>query len=197
MDRSLILFDFDGTITTKDSLADFIQYAVGKSAFYLGLLRLSPILTAYTLKLIPNHIAKEKLIVHFFKNWNAVHFQKLAEQYSLKQIDKITRPKAMKKIKWHQDQGHKVVIVSASMECWLKAWCNNNNIDLISTRLGIKHNKLTGRFATKNCHGIEKVNRIKQQYNLAEYSTIYAYGDSSGDKEMLSIADKQYYKHFN
>ena len=146
----LALFDFDGTITTKDSLKDFIQYSVGKPHYYLGLLILSPMLAAYKLKLIPNYIAKEKLIAHFFKGWDVDRFQKLANQYSLEEIDKITREKAIEKIKWHQDQGHKVVMVSASMECWLKAWCKKHSIDLISTKLETKANRLTGKFSTIN-----------------------------------------------
>jgi HAD superfamily hydrolase (TIGR01490 family) len=192
----LILFDFDGTLTSVDSLLSFIQYAVGKRIYYMGLLKLSPILAAYTLKLIQNHVAKEKLIAHYFKGWDAQQLKKLADQYSLNQIDKITRPKAMERIRWHQDQGHKIVIVSSSMEIWLKAWCNKNNIDLISTRLEVKNNKITGKFATKNCHGVEKVNRIKESYDLEAYDYIYAYGDSSGDRELLALADECFYKPF-
>lgn len=193
---SLALFDFDGTITTKDSLVDFIQYAVGKPAYWLGLLKLSPMLSAYTLKLIPNHIAKEKLIAYFFKGWNDVDFQKIADQYSLGMIDKIVRPAALQKITWHQTQGHKVVVVSASMENWLKKWCEQHDLELIATRLEIQTHKLTGQFATKNCYGIEKVNRIKEQHNLSNYRFIYAYGDSRGDKEMLDIAHQKFYKNF-
>jgi phosphatidylglycerophosphatase C len=192
----LALFDFDGTITTKDSLSDFIQYSIGKYSYYIGLLALSPMLTAYTLKLIRNDIAKEKLITHFFKGWDINRFKKIAEQYSLEQIDKITRTKAIEKIKWHQERKHKVIIVSASMECWLKPWCEKNDIDLISTKLEYKDNKLTGKFSTKNCYGIEKANRINECYNLSEYDYIYAYGDSSGDKELLALADESLYKPF-
>jgi len=192
----IALFDFDGTITIKDSLVDFTQYAIGKPAFYIGLFQLSPMLTAYTFKLIPNHIAKEKLIAHFFKGWDAEHFRKAAEQYSLEQIDNITRPKAIEKIKWHQDQGHKVVIVSASVELWLKAWCDKNSIDLIATRLEIKNDKLTGKFSTPNCYGIEKANRVHESYDLSRYEYIYAYGDSRGDRELLALADESYYKPF-
>jgi len=192
----LALFDFDGTITSKDSLADFIQYAVGKPTYYMGLLGLSPMLAAYTLKLIPNHIAKEKLITHFFQDWDTNRFQKLAKQYSLEQIDKIIRPKAIEKIKWHQEQSHKVVIVSASIECWLEAWCDKHNIDLISTRLEMRDNKLTGKFATKNCYGIEKANRVQETYDLSVCEYIYAYGDSQGDKELLELADESCYKPF-
>ena len=167
---NIAFFDFDGTITTKDTLADFIQYVVGKPFYYMGLFILSPMLAAYTFKLIPNYIAKERLMIHFFKGRDEIRFQQFAEQYSLKEIDKITRPKAMKKIIWHQEQGHKVVVVSASMECWLKKWCAKCNIDLIATRLEIQDGKLTGKFATKNCYGPEKANRIKEVYQEFPFS---------------------------
>ena len=193
---TLALFDFDGTITTKDSLIDFIQFTIGKSKYYKGLLVLSPILILYKLKFIKNNIAKEKFITYFFRDWDIKLFNKFAEQYSLNQIDKIVRKKAIEKIKWHQSKGHQVVVVSASIECWLKPWCEKHNISLISTKLEIKDNRLTGKFATKNCFGIEKSNRVQKVYSLENIDFIYAYGDSSGDKELLALADESYYKPF-
>lgn len=192
----IALFDFDGTITTKDSLSDFIQYALGKKAYYKGLLALLPSLIAYKLKLIPNNVAKERLISHFFKNWDSADFQKIADRYSIKKIDKIIRPHAIKMILWHQQQGHQVIIVSASIENWLKKWCKKNHIKLIATRLEVQNGKITGRFSTNNCYGKEKLIRIKRHYNLSKCEYIYAYGDSQGDKEMLSIANKACYKPF-
>ena len=196
MDNVLVIFDFDGTITTHDSLVRFTQYAVGKPFYYMGLLKLSRTLIAYSLKLIPNYIAKEKLISHFFKDWSEDKFKKVADKYSVSQIDNIIRPQAIEKIRWHQQLGHKIVIVSASMEYWLKLWCEKNNLDLIATKLEIQNSILTGKFSTKNCHGIEKVNRIKEIYDLSQYDYIYAYGDSSGDREMLALANESFYKPF-
>lgn len=192
----LALFDFDGTITTKDSLVDFIQYAVGKTAYYKGLFCLSPMLAGYTLKLIPNYIAKEKLLSYFFKGWDAKKFSQLAKKYSLEEIDKTIRPQATEKIAWHKEQGHTVVIVSASMENWLKAWCVQARLELISTKLEVKDNKLTGKFSTKNCYGTEKAIRVKAEYDLSKFDYIYAYGDSRGDRELLALADKSFYKPF-
>lgn len=177
-------------------MVDFIKFSVGSLNFYIGILLLSPILVSYKLKLIPNYLAKEKTISHFFKGWDAARFKQVADQYSLNEIDKITRPKAIDKIKWHQQQDHKVVIVSASIECWLIKWCEKQNIELISTRLEIKGNKLTGKFSTKNCHGPEKARRVKELYDLKQYDHIYAYGDSKGDKELLELADSSFYNYF-
>jgi phosphatidylglycerophosphatase C len=94
----------------------------------------------------------------------------------------------MERINWHKTQGHKVAVVSASIDYWLNDWCKLNGLDLISTTLELKNGKLTGRLSGKNCYGIEKVNRIKNRYNLAEFDQIYAYGNSAGDREMLLLA---------
>lgn len=192
----LALFDFDGTITKKDSLLDFIQYTVGKPKYYLGLFILSPLLLLYSLRIISNNFAKEKLISYFFKGWETSQFQKLADQYALERINKITRPEAIAKIKWHQKEGHKVIIISASMENWIKAWCLENNIDLIATQLGVEHQRLSGKFSSKNCYGSEKVNRLNQHYDLTSSQYIYAYGDSKGDEALLGLANEAFYKPF-
>ena len=195
--NSLALFDFDGTITTDDSLTRFISFVVGDARLIIGMLLLSPILLSYKLKLTPNHKAKQIVLSYFFKGMEESSFRRIARQYSLEQIDKIVRPEALERIKWHKRQGHKVVVVSASIECWLKPWCDKNDLDLIATKLEFRDGAATGRFLTKNCHGMEKVNRIKAAYDPDDYESIHAYGDSAGDKEMLAIATNRYYKYFH
>ena len=192
----LALFDFDGTITTDDSLIKFIRFSRGDSKFLVGMVILSPMLIVYKLKLIPNYRAKEYMLSHFFKDMSEEKFMQLTREYSLNHIDSVVRPKAMQKIAWHKEQGHEIVIVSASIECWLKPWCDKNNLNLIGTKMQMQNAKVTGLFASKNCHGVEKVNRIKELYHLNEYDYIYAYGDSSGDKELLELADEKFYKPF-
>jgi len=192
----LALFDFDGTITTDDSLIKFIRFAVGDIKFITGMVLLSPMLIAYKLKLIPNYKAKQYMLAYFFKNMPESKFIQLSKEYSLTHIDNILRKKAMEKIQWHTQQKHKIIIVSASIECWLKPWCNKHNLDLIGTKLEIKDGVITGKFLSKNCYGIEKVHRLQKQYNLDDYDYIYAYGDSHGDKELLKLADKSFYKPF-
>lgn len=157
---------------------------------------LSPMLVTYKLKLIPNYKAKQWMLSYFFKGMDEQQFQKVAKEYSLKHIDTILRPKAMEKIAWHKEQGHKVIVVSASIECWLKSWCDRNNLDLIATKIEMKDGVVTGKLLTKNCYGIEKANRVKEVYNLSDYDYIYAYGDSRGDKELLELADESFYKPF-
>lgn len=194
--KTLALFDFDGTITKDDSFLKFIRFVVGDKRFAVGFVVLLPVLLLYKLKLIPNYRAKQMVLAYFFEGTDRAEFLQVAKVYSLNHIDKIVRPKAMEKIFWHKNQGHKVVVVSASLECWLAPWCAKMGLDLIATRLDSSPNLITAKFATPNCFGIEKANRIRANYDLSTYQKIYAYGDSAGDKEMLALADESFYKPF-
>jgi HAD superfamily hydrolase (TIGR01490 family) len=194
--KTIAFFDFDGTITSQDSLVCFLKETFGSPRFYLGVFSMMPVLLAYKLKLLSNHDAKEKFIAHYFKGWSVDDFKKSADSYSQNGIDIIVRPDAKEKLQWHQDQGHKVVVVSASIESWLQLWCDNNKYELIGTKLEIKNGKVTGKFSTRNCYGQEKVNRITNNYSLEDYSDIYAYGDSMGDREMISISNHPNYRQF-
>jgi len=194
--KNLALFDFDGTISNKDSLVEFICYAVGKPRYLLGVIYLSPMLVAYKLNIIKNNKAKEIFLSHFFKDWNRNRFQDIATRYSLEKLDDIVRDKAMERIKWHKYKGDKIVVVSASIECWLKDWCKREELSLISTKLEYKDKKITGKFSTPNCYGKEKVKRIHDMYYLGDYETVYAYGDSIGDKELLELANEPSFRPF-
>lgn len=192
--KEIAFFDFDGTITTNDSLLKFIRFSKGNINFIMGLLILSPMLVLYLLKIIPNHKAKQYVLAWYFKGMPREQFLALAQAYSLGQIKKILRPEAMQRIAWHQKQGHQVVIVSASIDCWLKPWCDQHQLELIATQFDTREKLINGLFLSPNCYGPEKVNRIKATYNLDTYKKIYAYGDSKGDREMLALADEAFYK---
>jgi phosphatidylglycerophosphatase C len=190
----LALFDFDGTITSRDSLFDFIIYTFGWKRFLIGCLLRSPAMLACALKMIPRDKAKEELLSFHVAGINGEEFKAMGSQYSRKRLPNIIRENAFKKIQWHQLQGHTVAVVSASIECWLADWCKKNDLDLIATRLEVKNKRVTGKFASRNCAGREKIVRIKEKYDLKRFVYIYAYGNSSGDKEMLELADERYYK---
>jgi len=105
--KKLALFDFDGTITTDDSLIKFIRFAVGDIKTIFGMILLSPMLILYKLKLITNYKAKEIMLSYFFKGINEQEFKKVTQEYSLKHIDKIVRPQAIgKRIKWTLSSNH-------------------------------------------------------------------------------------------
>ena len=197
MAGSLVLFDFDGTLTTRDSLPDFLIYAVGIPKTIWSSILLSPILLNYKIGLYDNQKAKEKVISHFFRGWKVKKFSEVSSNYSRNRLPEILKTSGVEKLKWHINSGHEVAIVSASIEDWIIDWTDKLDINLIATKLEKKEGLLTGQFKTKNCYGTEKVFRIKKHYNLKEYKYIYAYGDTEGDKPMLKLADKAKYRCFD
>ncbi|WMJ71919.1 HAD-IB family hydrolase [Cytophagaceae bacterium ABcell3] len=121
---------------------------------------------------------------------------KICEGFNKEVLPKMVNAKAMEKVRWHLENGHEVVLVSANFELLLSAWCNEHSISLISTCLEVKNGKLTGKFSSNNCYGEEKVTRVKQHYKIEDYSNIYAYGDSKGDLPMLDLAHHRFFKPF-
>ena len=191
--RQIVAFDFDGTLTTKDTLIEFIRYACGTGAFVKGFLRYAHLLVLMKLGIYPNWKAKQKVFAHFFEGMKIEEFDGLCQRFA-KDNQHLLRLKGMEAIQQALDKGAEVLIVSASIDNWVKAFFNT--LCVVGTQIEIKDGLLTGRFLTKNCYGQEKVNRILALYpNRSEYH-LTAYGDSRGDKELLAFADESHYKPF-
>jgi len=196
LNQRIAFFDFDGTITTSDTLLEFIKFYKGRSNFYLGFMLYSPFLVAYKLKIIPNYVAKQKVLSFFFKGEEVTTFQKKCDEFSSKVLPALIRPKALMEIQKLKNLGADIVVVSASAENWIRQWAADNDVKLLGTRLAVENNRLTGKIDGKNCYGDEKVCRIKEHYDLQTFSEIYSYGDSGGDTAMLKIATFPFFKPF-
>lgn len=173
--KKLALFDFDGTITTHDSYIEFLQTAVSKGRLAFGMLCLLPIMIGYGIGLVSAQQTKEKMIGHFFKGMAEEKFADLATRFALGKMLSMVKPSALERIKWHKEQGHDIVVVSASISYWLLPWCQKHELELIATELEVKDNCITGKLASPNCKNAEKVKRIQARYHLEDYDYIYAY----------------------
>lgn len=194
--KTIAAFDFDGTITKYDTLPLFIKFSSSKRNLILGSIGMIPSLLLFKLKFIPNYRAKEKLFRIFFSGIHINRFNELSRSFKFL-IEKILNPQAIEKIKWHQTNGHEVIIISASAENWIRPWAEQYGINVIlATQLQVKDQIITGNFLDQNCHGAEKVCRLLKEYPDRENYILYAYGDSSGDKELLALADHSFYRSF-
>jgi phosphatidylglycerophosphatase C len=194
--KEIAFFDFDGTITRKDTLLEFIRYTKGNFGYYVGFGINLPFLLAYKLRIIANQSAKERVLKFFFRGTKVEDFKKMCEDFGRRVIPGLVRSKALEEITRLKSQDVIVVVVSASPENWIIDWAKQLGVELIGSRLEISEGRVTGKIIGKNCHGDEKVVRIKQVYDLANYNVVAAYGDSEGDKVMLALAQKAYYKPF-
>lgn len=193
---NIAFFDFDGTITNKDSLFLFLLQCVSIPKIAAGAALLSPLLLGYRLGIISNHFAKEKLLAHFFDGKTKEFFEEQGNDFCKSVIPEILRPEAVKRIQWHMDRGDRVVIVSASVDEWLRPWCVNMGIDLLSTELMYDNGIFTGKFLTLNCYGKEKVRRVRNYLKKYPADKVYGYGDSKGDDALLEFVDEGFFRSF-
>ncbi len=192
----IAFFDFDGTITTKDTMIELIKFHHGKYRLLTGLAMLSPWLIAMKLKIISHQKAKEKMLSWFFKGFSESKFSKICQLFVQKKLPLLINKRALQKINDHNANGDEIVVVSASATNWIKGWCDDQGLKCIATQLEIADGKLTGKLAGINCNYNEKASRIIKEYDLINYLPVYCYGDSDGDKAMLHLATKAFYKSF-
>jgi phosphatidylglycerophosphatase C len=194
--KTIAFFDFDGTITFRDTMLELIRFHCGTMAYYRGMAVLSPVLIGMKLGLVAKDRAKEKLLAYFFGGLPLTDFTALCERFIRQRLPGLLRPDAVQKIGYHLSQGHRVVVVSASAENWIGDWCRNKGLDCIATRLAVVDDRITGQLSGANCNGIEKVNRIRSAYSPDNFAEVYAYGDTDGDKPMLALATHPFFRVF-
>ena len=194
MREKILFFDFDGTITTKDTLLEFILYSCGKVKFLLGFLLYSPLLILMKFGLFPNWKAKQHVFSYFFRGMKIDDFDSVCRRFAV-DCRYLLRPEAVKDIETAMTEGIKVYVVSASIDNWVQPFFEFAKV--LGTQIEVINGILTGRFMTPNCYGPEKVRRIKEVLTEPRsHYYIIAYGDSRGDKEMLDYADEEYFRPF-
>jgi len=196
MNKEIAFFDFDGTITSRDTMLVFLRHFAGDQRFHSSMLALTPVFAALKLGLISNHRAKEILLTRFIGGLEERSLIEACKGFTANVLPGIIRPAAMACIREHRHRGTEIVVVSAAPHYWVSGWCVSHGISLLATRLEVVDGKLTGRISGKNCHGEEKVRRIREAYTLSAYPVIHAYGDTASDKPMLSLAQQAHYKPF-
>ena len=183
----LFAFDFDGTLTTRDTLIEFIRYACGTVRFLLGFLLYSPLLVLMKLRLYSNGKAKQKVFVHFFKGMTIDAFDTLCQDFASTHRH-LLRPEVVSQLEQALSDGAEVLIVSASIDNWVQPFFPK--VKVLGTQIEVIDGRLTGRFLTPNCYGQEKVRRILTLHPDRSAYHLTAFGDSRGDREMLAFADE-------
>ncbi len=192
--QQLALFDFDGTLIRYDSLFQFLRFFRGSNYFIFKMFLSLPVLVWNKLGFINNSDAKERLLSNFFKGKTVMEFSVRAENFAKEKISNMLNKYIANKFYEHIAKGDRVIIISASVEEWILPWAQQWKVEVLATKLASSNGMLTGKFLGNNCNGEEKAKRIKNHLKLADYEEVWAYGDSSGDKAMLSLANHKIYR---
>lgn len=193
----LIAFDFDGTITTKDTFKLFLKYDAGALRYTLNILKLLPIFASYKLRLCSRHDVKAAVIRTFFTGRDAAALQAKADQFAREVIPGLIRPSAMAALVSRNHAPYTLYICSASISPYLKTWAKDNGIEnVLAVELEINNGQTTGGIEGYNVWGDNKVRRIADEMGGRPYELLEAYGDTQGDKAMLAAAKASFWRPF-
>ena len=184
-------FDFDGTLSRRDTLLPFLQRLCGAQRLFRALARDAPGL-ARGLARGGTHrdAAKDAVLMRLLAGRDAGEVAAAGAAYARDLVGTRLRPDTVARARWHEACGHDVVVVSASPAVYLEPLGRHLGVSaVLATRLEVGDDgRLTGRMAGANCRGPEKVARLDAWLDGAP-AEVWAYGDSSGDRELLARAD--------
>lgn len=189
--KTLVLFDFDGTLITKDSFKLFIWKYFSFCDIFITLINSIAEIIKCKIKVPFKSNLKKMIFKGLFKDINFHELEIKSSEFSKNDLPKLFNVEILEKLKVYKTIWYRVIIVSGSFEFYLRYLADTLGVELIATKVEIKDNRITGEFLTENCVGIQKVNRIKEYLNPSDYYII-AYGNSTGDYNMLELANKAF-----
>ena len=197
-ERAIVAFDFDGTLSFRDSFMAFLAWRAGPLGFSLGLLRLSPAALAYLVHRDRGRL-KAAAVRVFLRGAQRDELIRSCTAFAESPLGRrLIRPDAEQCWRDWQGRGARLVIVTASPEEVVAPFARRLGADvLIGTRLAFDAiGRVAGGFEGLNCRGEEKVRRLRAGFGT-EFELAAAYGDTAGDREMLAIAEVQGYRVFH
>ncbi|WP_114241520.1 HAD family hydrolase [Dyella sp. C9] len=191
---NLALFDFDGTITTREMFRPFLEFAVPRRRLAWGGAVLAPMVAGYKAGLVSSNLMRASALRFGLTGMAAEHASGQGRRFATEVLSQVLRPHAMERIRWHKAQGDRVVVVSGGLDVYLSHWCRLHALELVCSEVAVKDGRLTGRYRGAQCVGMEKPRRVRAAYDLAEYARVYAYGDTHEDLDLLQMAHHRYYQ---
>lgn len=194
--RPVVAFDFDGTLTTRDSYTAFLKWRAGPRRYVRGMIRLIPAALAYLIHRDRGRIkaaATREFLRGVPRQALEADARAFAEQFSRS----LLRPDAVTAWKRWRSEHVWLVIVTASPEIVVAPFARGLGADaLIGTELAFDaQDRVTGAFSTPNCRGPEKMHRLRAAFG-PDVELRAAYGDTGGDREMLAAAEIKGYRVF-
>lgn len=193
---AIVAFDFDGTITARDSYTAFLRWRAGGWRYFVGMVRLLPAAISYLFHRDRGRI-KAEATKEFLHGVPRERLEEEALTFAREKARDLMRHDAVSTFRWWRERGATVVIVTASPEIVVAPFARALGAHaLLGTQLEYDAtDRVTGAFACLNCRGDEKVSRLKAHFG-EDVQLAAAYGDTSGDHAMLAIAEEKGYRVF-
>jgi phosphatidylglycerophosphatase C len=183
-------FDVDGTLTRSDCVVPFLRRVAGVSGLVIAIVG-RPVAMAAALARRDRDRVKALVVgaVHRGRRVDAV--AALGEEFAADIASSRLREDVLARLRWHQHQGHRTVLVSASLRAYLDPLARSLGVDhVLCTDVAHRDGQYEGRLDGPNCRADEKVTRLRAWLDAEGLGSVplWAYGDSKGDAPMLAAA---------
>ncbi|GAB2586312.1 HAD family hydrolase [Dyella jejuensis] len=190
----LALFDFDGTITDRETMPAFMRVAVRPHRFWFGGLLLMPLIAGYKAGFVSGSLIRAVICRFGFWRIPAQELETHGRHFARDVLPATLRPEAMDRIAWHKQRGDTVVVVSGGLDLYLSHWCKQHGVELMCSTLERHEGRFTGRYRGRQCVGDEKARLVRKRFTLSRFARVFAYGDTPEDYALLALAHEPYYR---
>jgi phosphatidylglycerophosphatase C len=197
--RRVAAFDFDGTVSQRDTLVPFLAKAAGRRRFAQACGRLGLVGARRGIDLRDRDGVKERLLRELFAGRDERELRHLGERYARDLLSDQLRPDVLSRLEDHRRAGHDVVFVSASLVYYLEPLAALLGAQAVmAVEPEVRDGRLTGALARPNVRAEQKALRLREWLGAAEHGPVegvrvYGYGNSSGDHALLAMSDHAYW----
>ena len=189
MTATIAFFDMDNTLLDASSSLLYVKYLrqrgqlkrrqIWRVGWWAFLYKLSLIDMA---KIMPR-------ILSFAETTDAGETGMQAYVWFQDMVASHIAPRALERVRAHQQRGHRPVVISASSQFAVRPVAEALGLDFLCTQLEVKDNRLTGKLIEPLCFGEGKIYWAKHyaEQHGAQLSDSYLYTDSYSDRPLLEL----------
>ena len=196
----LAIFDFDGTLFTKDTLPflgqEWLRQGKSRFRYLLTYSSVMPALILYKLGLVSRAHMKYRVMTRFQRIFTGLSQSQIEDffQQTSPYLSRCYNPRILAEIKQAQAEGFHLVLLSGAYSMLLQLVARDLKLDtVIGAELYFKDGKIDYHREISFVDGVNKLNLLKEVFagQEVDWAGSRSYGDSFDDLLALEIAGER------